>query len=207
MVKIYKMMAGIYAANTYIVYDDETRDCVLVDCGGDEDVVLRFLEDNHLKLHSILLTHGHADHIAGVPKIKKALNCDVYIHEEDSELLTDAHKNFSVSMAMGRIEFSPDYLFKDRDSLSFGSLTFKVLHTPGHTRGSVCFDIGIGILSGDTLFKASIGRTDLYGGSEAAIINSIKTRLLIYPEDTEIYPGHGPKTTIGYEKKYNMFVR
>lgn len=207
MVKIYKMIAGIYASNSYIVYDDNTKDCVIVDCGGDEDEILDFLNENDLKLHSVLLTHGHADHIAGIPSLKKSLNCEVYIHEDDDELLKDAHKNFSASMAMGLIEFTPDYLFKDRDILTFGSLNFKVIHTPGHTRGSVCLDTGVGILSGDTLFKASIGRTDLYGGNEAAIINSIKSRLWTYSDETEVYPGHGPKTTIGYEKKYNLFVR
>lgn len=200
-------MAGIYAANSYIVYDENSLDCVLVDCGGDVDVVIRFIKDKKLTLQAVLLTHGHADHIAGIPELKNRMNCAVYVHEDDSELLMDAHKNFSASMAMGIIEFSEDHVFQDNDILDFGALSFRVVHTPGHTRGSVCFDVGVGLLSGDTLFKASIGRTDLYGGSESAILNSIKTRLWNYPDEMEVFPGHGPKTTIGYEKKFNYFVK
>lgn len=200
-------MAGIYAANSYIVYDEDSLDCVLVDCGGDVDAIFRFIEEEKLTLQAVLLTHGHADHIAGVPELKKRINCPVCVHEDDSELLRDAHKNFSASMAMGIIEFSEDHAFQDNDILNFGSLSFRVVHTPGHTRGSVCFDVGIALLSGDTLFKASIGRTDLYGGNEVAIFNSIKGRLWTYPDDMEVFPGHGPKTTIGYEKKFNYFVK
>lgn len=207
MIKQVKFLAGIYAANSYVVFDDNSKDAIIIDLGGDHKDIEDYLTNNKLNLKTLLLTHGHADHIAGVPFLKKDTNVDVYIHESDVELVEDASKNFSDSMAMGPIEFSPDYTFRDGDILNFGTIKVKVLSTPGHTKGSVLFITDVGAFTGDTLFRQSIGRSDLYGGNEAEIMNSLRNIVMSLPDDMECFPGHGPKTSIGYERNHNMFLK
>ncbi len=204
--KLNKMMAGIYAANCYVYYDEKSKDAVIVDPGGDAEDIWKFVSENSLNVLGILLTHGHADHIAGIPELLARKKIPIYCHSADEEMCRNSDMNFSSMMAMGSVEFEPDFVFKDGDLLNFGSLDIKVLHTPGHTRGSCCFEISEGILSGDTLFQMSVGRTDLYGGSSASLINSIRNKLFSYPDETQVFPGHGANTMIGYEKKHNPFL-
>lgn len=205
--KIIRIPAGIYAANCYIIFDESTRNGIVVDPGGDVDDLLASITENNIQVKHIILTHGHGDHIGGVIGLKTALGASVLIHELDKEMLIDGSKNLSTAMAMGSIEIEPDRLVKDGDIIKVGDLNIEIIHTPGHTLGGICIKIEDNLITGDTLFAGSIGRTDLLGGDYDTIIKSIKDKLMIYPDDTKVYPGHGPSSTIGKEKISNPFVR
>jgi len=205
--KIVRIPAGIYAANCYIIYSEVTRDAIVVDPGGDVDDILSSIRENGLKIKYIVLTHGHADHIGGVKELKKVLSVPVMIHEDDREILVDGNKNLSTIMAMGTVEIEPDILLKDGDIIEFGDEKAQVIHTPGHTRGGICIKIGDSMITGDTLFTGSIGRTDLLGGDYDSIINSIKDKIMIYSDDIKVFPGHGAPSTIGRERTSNPFLR
>lgn len=205
--KIIRIPAGIYAANCYIIFDESTRDGIVVDPGGDVDELVASITKNDVKVKHIILTHGHGDHIGGVVGLKKALGASVMIHELDKDMLIDGTKNLSTVMEMGSIEIEPDRLLKDGDVLKVGDLNIEIIHTPGHTLGGICIKIGDNLITGDTLFTGSIGRTDLLGGDYDTIIKSIKDKLMIYPDDTKVYPGHGLSSTIGRERVSNPFVR
>lgn len=204
---IFRIPAGIYAANCYVIYSESSKDGIVVDPGGDIDEILGFIRENQLNIRHIILTHGHADHIGGIIDLKKSLDASIMIHEDDREMLVDGNKNLSTMMAMGTIEIEPDVLLKDRDIIEFGDEKAEIIHTPGHTRGGICIKVGNNIITGDTLFASSIGRTDLLGGDYETIINSIKDKLMIYPDETQIFPGHGASSTIGKERVYNPFLR
>lgn len=167
----------MYAANCYIIYSEITGDGIVVDPGGDIEIILGKIEENNLSIKYIVLTHGHGDHLGGgAKKLKEKLNVPVLVHEEDEELVKDANKNLSIIMDFGPVDFNPDILLKDGDAIEFGDLKAKVIHTPGHTRGGICLKINNHLFTGDTLFKGSIGRTDLLGGDYDNIINSIKEK-------------------------------
>ncbi|MGJ0848007.1 MBL fold metallo-hydrolase [Tissierella praeacuta] len=205
--KIVRIPAGIYAANCYIIYSEVTRDAIVVDPGGDVDDILSSIRENGLKIKYVVLTHGHADHIGGVKELKKVLSVPVMIHEDDREILVDGNKNLSTIMAMGTVEIEPDILLKDGDIIEFGDEKAQVIHTPGHTQGGICIKIGDSIITGDTLFTGSIGRTDLLGGDYDSIINSIKDKIMVYSDDIKVFPGHGAPSTIGRERTSNPFLR
>ena len=191
--------AGIYDANCYIVMDEKTKDAVVLDPGGDGEMLERAIKDMGANVKSILLTHGHMDHVVGVEYLSDKLNVPFYISKIDEEYMEKDNYVF------GSIRNANGYL-EDGNELSFGSLNIKVIATPGHTKGGLCFLIEDKLFTGDTLFQGSIGRTDFIGGSFPEIINSIKTKLLPLGDEIEVYPGHGPKSSIGYEKGYNMYL-
>lgn len=191
--------AGIYDANCYIVMDEKTRDAVVLDPGGDGEMLERAIKDMGANVKSILLTHGHMDHVGGVEYLSDKLNVPFYISKIDEEYMEKDNYVF------GSIRNANGYL-EDGNALSFGSLNIKVIATPGHTKGGLCFLIEDKLFTGDTLFQGSIGRTDFIGGSFPEIIDSIKTKLLPLGDEIEVYPGHGPKSSIGYEKGYNMYL-
>lgn len=191
--------AGIYDANCYIVMDEKTKDAVVLDPGGDGEMLERAIKDMKANVKSILLTHGHMDHVGGVEYLSDKLNVPVYISKIDEEYMEKDNYVF------GSIRNANGYL-EDGNALSFGSLNIKVIATPGHTKGGLCFLIEDKLFTGDTLFQGSIGRTDFIGGSFPEIIDSIKTKLLPLGDEIEVYPGHGPKSSIGYEKGYNMYL-
>lgn len=205
--KIMRIPAGVYAANCYIVYSENTKDGIIVDPGGDVDDLMGFIERNNLKIKNIILTHGHGDHIGGVIGLKKALNADIMIHKDDQELLIDGNKNLSSTMSIGTVALKADKLLNDGDIIEFGDLKAEVIHTPGHTKGGIALKINNSIITGDTLFAGSIGRTDLIGGSYETIIKSIKEKLMIYPDEVEVLPGHGGTSTIGRERLTNPFLK
>mgnify|MGYP001036694579 CR=1 FL=1 len=204
---IKRLQAGIYAANCYIVASSDLSEAIVVDPGGDADMILSEINKLAAKVKGILLTHGHGDHIGGVMALNKSLGVPVMVHKADLEMVKSSELNFSSSMAMDEVIIEPDVLLTDGDEISIGNEKLLVIHTPGHTRGGICLYTLGHLITGDTLFKGSIGRTDLYGGDFDTIIRSIKNKLLRLPEDTIVYPGHGPESSIGFEKQRNPFLK
>ena len=205
--KVVTIPAGIYAANCYLVYSENTKKAIVIDPGGDVDDIMAKIEELNLDIEYIILTHGHGDHIGGVLELKSFIDVPIAIHKEDEYMLKNGNQNLSSQMVMGTIELNADILLEDGDEISFGDLTAKIIHTPGHTPGGISIKIGNSIFTGDTLFAGSIGRTDFPGGSYKEIISSIKNRIIIYPDETIIYPGHGPATNFKIEKANNPFLR
>lgn len=191
--------AGIYDANCYILIDEKTREGAIIDPGGDELELERIIKDLDFKPKFMLLTHAHMDHVGGVEYLSKLLKIPFYMHENEEHYIENDNTVF------GNIRKADGFL-KEDTKLNIGNLDIKVIHTPGHTQGGVCFLVDGKLFSGDTLFQGSIGRTDFPGGDMNTILNSIKDKLLILGDEVEVYPGHGPKTTIGFEKKINPFL-
>lgn len=205
--QIKRFPLGMLWTNCYLVWN-KSGDAVLVDPGGPTAEVRAFLEQENLTLRRVLLTHGHGDHIFGVGEIRSLARDGVAIHAGDAACLTDAAENLSGNLGQPAAFDSADHILKDGETLSLGDMTIRVLHTPGHTRGGCCFYITEGedavLLSGDTLFARSIGRSDLPGGDEGVLIESL-TKLADFPDSLRVYPGHGPDTTIGEERRLNPF--
>ncbi len=202
---------GALETNSYLVYDTETRDAVLIDPGAEASNLLAIIEAENVNLQAVLLTHGHGDHIGAVAKIISRKNTPLWIHPDDAAMLTDAEKNLSAMLGFDIVSEHPYNELNDNDVLSFGSLKIKVLHTPGHTRGGVCFFIFASdppiLFSGDTLFCGNVGRCDLPGGSWESLQKSILTKLYSLPENTRVFPGHGADSSIGKEKISNNYVK
>ena len=200
------LLGSFFQANCYLAVN-ENREAFAVDIGGDADILIRRLERDCITLKKILLTHGHYDHIRGVALAAEKTGAEVFIHEEDKVMLTS--EGASLARFVGTDQFTPVEKFnvvKDGDIISFGETEIKVLHTPGHTKGSVCFIADDMIFSGDTLFCSSIGRTDFPGGSFRDLSDAIHTKLFVLPDETQVLPGHMGLTSIGFEKENNPFV-
>ncbi len=196
-----------FLMNCYIIGCEKTRACAIIDPGGSFSFIDEKIIDLRLEPKMILLTHGHSDHIGAVKELKDKYNIPVYIHELDAEFIKNPDLNHSYDLFRKIISLDYDNLLKDGQIIELGELKIEVIHTPGHTPGGVCFKIDNIILTGDTLFDHSIGRTDLEGGSMDDIISSIINKILIYDDEVKLYPGHNSSTSIGVEKKENMFVR
>jgi len=205
-----KLAVGPFASNCYIVGSELTKEGMIVDAGDDAKQILKSVEDLQLKIRFIVLTNGHIDHIGAVEEVRKVTGAEVCVHTDDAESLK-GQGGLLMSMLVSGVSYSavspPDRLLKGGDSIDFGDLHFLVLHTPGHTLGGICL-LGNGVVfTGDTLFNYGIGRTDLPGGSYNQLMNSIHTKLMVLPDDTIAYPGHGPDTTIIAERQANPFLR
>jgi hydroxyacylglutathione hydrolase len=213
--------AGMLACNCYVLAQRAGTDAIIVDPGQRAMGRLQqILDENHLTPAAVLLTHGHIDHIWSAQKVADMYGCPAFIHPEDRFMLTDPIKDFGprlAQIAFGAMFREPRQvveLDKDGDKVELGGVTVTVDHTPGHTRGSVAFrvDSGIGagtgsvVFTGDTLFRQSVGRTDLPGASGRDLLGSIVTKLLVLDDDTVVLPGHGDKTTIGIERRTNPFL-
>ncbi len=201
-IKIFQL--GPLQTNCYVVSHES--EALIVDPGGDPSPVIGFLDKNELKAKAILLTHGHGDHIGGVKPLVKRYDCPLHVGEGDVEMITNAALNLSAHTG-GETTLDADGTFSHGDSFPFAGMTVEVIGTPGHTKGGLSYRFGDVLFSGDTLFLESIGRTDLHGGDQAEIVRSIKQNLYRLPDETKVYPGHGPATTIGHEKKHNPYVR
>lgn len=198
---------GNLGTNCYLIYCKKTLEAAVIDPGGEPNEILNVITRERLAVKYIINTHGHADHIAGNEKLKKIVGAPILIHRDDAEMLTNARHNLSMYIGES-IAFDPaDKLLNDGDIINVGQLELKVIHTPGHTPGGICLLTEEVLFSGDTLFSESIGRTDFPGGSYSKLITSIKDKLMLLQDCVKVLPGHGPETTIGWERKNNPFIQ
>lgn len=198
-----RFIVGPLSVSCYVVADPATKEACVIDPGADASKIMNFIRKNGLDLKFVINTHGHGDHIAA----NKDLGVPVYIHAADKDCLTDPKKNLSAGIFMFDI-ISPEAsrILEDGDTIELGKLKFKVLHTPGHTKGSISLALDNMIFTGDTLFHCGVGRADLPGGDEDELLDSIRNKLLVFRDDTVIYPGHGGSSTIGEERRNNPFL-
>lgn len=194
--------AGPIDANNYLLTDND--EAVLIDCSEAKPEVLSALEGKKLKF--ILLTHGHFDHVLGVNEMREKSGAKVLINKEDVVRMNESADIMRTFGVQGVETPKADDFLNDGDTLKFGNTEIKVIATPGHTQGCVCYLIDGKLFSGDTLFKESVGRCDLPGGNFQKLSDSVKNRLFTLDDNTIVYPGHGPETTIGHEKKYNEII-
>jgi glyoxylase-like metal-dependent hydrolase (beta-lactamase superfamily II) len=199
---------GFLQNEAYIVWDGSTA--VLFDAPyGSYEAISKFLSQNNLDLKAIILTHTHFDHVIDLSKFKDNYNLKIYVHPKDEYRLLEPMKHHPKGIPFELESIKADEYLSDGQELQIAGIGLKIIHTPGHTLGGVCIEL-IGekkIITGDTLFRAGIGRTDFTGGNMEQIINSIQNKLFIYPDDYEIYPGHGQSSTIGFEKLHNPYVK
>ncbi|MCJ7507168.1 MAG: MBL fold metallo-hydrolase [candidate division Zixibacteria bacterium] len=200
-----KIVVGGLETNCYIVMDEKSKKGIVIDPGADSTKIKKKIEELKVKIEKIILTHGHADHIAALDQLKIYTGARVLIHPQDEKMLSDSTSNLSF-LAENEIEFSSvaDNL-KDGDMIKCGEIEFKVIHTPGHTPGGISLLVGDAIFTGDTLFRGSVGRTDLPGSSWRDLEKSLK-KILNIKEDLTVYPGHGPVSNLKWEKENNPFL-
>lgn len=206
LIKTY--VAGPVQANNYLVVDEVSKEAILIDCSDYVEEIIDYVKKNNLKVKYILLTHGHFDHVLGINRMNEVLGAKVYVHKGDKEQVVNTR---SVMMMFGLPTEGVENpkitaTLSDAGELTLGNQVIKVIETPGHTPGGVCYLIGDCLFSGDTLFHGTIGRTDLPGGSFQQIKHSVKDVLFALDENIKVYPGHGEPTSIGYEKKFNDIV-
>ena len=186
--KIIAMEVGYIATNCYIVVNEETHHGVIIDPGGDAGRIMEAVQKENLTVDAIFLTHGHGDHIMALAEVAEKTGAPVYISKEDASMLTDPVGSLA-------------------DEVEAAGIKFKVLATPGHTPGGVCLLTGGVVFCGDTVFAESIGRTDFPGGSYKQLLQSIKEKILPLDDDVKLLPGHGPATTVGWERRRNPFLQ
>ncbi len=190
--------------NCYVLRRRDTSSVLVIDPGLQHPQTLDLLDKHGLRCERVLCTHGHPDHVNGVPALKAAHGCEAAIHPDDREQLQRVHMLPGVASDLPDVVCEQD--LRDNDVIAWHGLSLEVVHTPGHTRGSVCFRVGLDLYAGDTLFKQGVGRTDLPGGSWPALVFSIENRVYTLPPETVVYPGHGQRTTVRDEMQHNPFV-
>lgn len=203
--RVHVMEVGPLAVNAFIVEDPAARKAVVVDPGGDGESLLQEIENLGLAVEKILLTHGHFDHVGAVGLLREKTGAPVYLHPDDVERMLGARRQGMLFGLSVQTPPKPDHLVTDGDSVPFGGLAFRVAHTPGHTPGCVSYIADGMAFVGDLIFAGSIGRTDLPGGSYETLIDSVRTQIFTLPDDTVLFPGHGPATTVAEEKRTNPF--
>lgn len=197
------LAVGTFKTNCYIIRSETSNNGIIIDPGDAPQEILYYIQQSKLNIDYILLTHGHPDHCHALKEIKDITRAKIAIHKNDVKLLHD--RTLGLLLGLGYHELpDPDILLVEGDNISLGNTRFKILHTPGHTPGSICIYGGGIVFTGDTLFNSGIGRTDLPGGNSYDIINSIRDKLLKLPDEIIVYPGHGPITSIGTERRGNF---
>lgn len=192
--------------NNYLIIDEETKEAALIDCSSIDDRIDEELEKQDASLKYILLTHGHFDHIAGIRPNRFKNNPQIVMHKADLDWLNNANQYLPM-FGMPEITIPKvDIFVEDGDTIQLGSLEIKVLHTPGHTQGGVCYLVDGNLFSGDTIFREAVGRCDLEGGNFNQIVESIEDKIFTLPPKTVIYPGHGNITSVEWEKEHNRFL-
>lgn len=205
--KIEKFVLGSLATNSYLIENEETKELVIVDPATCPDYVISHVKSNGYEPKAILLTHGHFDHVMGIDGWVKEFDIPVYLHEEEKEILVNPELNLS-SMFGKTYSYNKVNVLKDGDVLEVAGFSFRIIHTPGHTKGGCCYyeeneEI---LISGDTLFHSSVGRSDFPTGSAAMLVKSIREKLFVLPDTVMVYPGHDSLTCIADEKMHNPFV-
>lgn len=206
--KIEKFVLGPVGTNCYIVSNEETKECFVIDMAACPPELISHIKNAGLTVKAVLLTHGHFDHIMGLDGFLRVFPVPVYACEAEKELLENAQLNASASMLGQPYTFFDAQYLSSRQNLKIAGAVIQVIATPGHTAGGCCYHMPEEnvLFSGDTLFHSSVGRTDLPTGSMGQLVNSVREKLLVLPEETKVYPGHMEETTIGYEKNYNPFL-
>lgn len=202
-----KLTLGALDTNCYILYDSETKEAAVIDPADEDIKIIDTIKNYNLKVKYIIVTHAHIDHILALDKVSQYTNASVVIHFDDKDALNNDVFNLATYFNAKSPSKKADILVKNGDVLHLGENSLKIIHTPGHNRGSICIHTDNILISGDTLFNQSIGRTDYYGGNFDTLISSIKKRIFVLDDNTKVYPGHGSDTTIGYEINNNPFIR
>ena len=201
------LVVGDLQANCYLVGCEESQEAVVIDPGGSEEAVLRMIREAEVRVTAIVNTHGHCDHIGANRRLREVTGAQIAIHELEATFLTNATLNGSAFFyATPMISPPPDRLLRDGNRIEIGVRTMTVLHTPGHSPGGISLVLDECVFTGDTLFRASIGRTDLPGGSYETLMHSIRERLMALDDGMRVYPGHGEASTIGWERRHNPWV-
>ncbi len=204
--KVLSRRVGLVECNCYVLVCEETNEGVVIDCGGNGDEIAALIKEHNVDVKHVLCTHGHFDHLQGLSALRKHIHAPISIHEKDYEL----YQNMKSQGAFCDIDLGKNppcnHFLSDGEEIKFGRHIIKVIHTPGHTQGGVCFLTEGMLFWGDTLFFESIGRTDLPGGNFSQLISSIKNRLFVLPDETLVFPGHEASTTIEFEKKHNYEI-
>ena len=207
MYKIDSRILGMVGTNCYLLCNMDIKECVLIDPADSQDEISRMIDESGCSLKGILLTHGHFDHIGASNEVREHYGIKIYASCDEEKLLASPARNLSNAYGMS-LRVTADVLHNDGDILELAGLKIKAIHTPGHTAGGTCYYIESDktLMSGDTLFAGSVGRTDYPTASSAAMMESLHDKLCKLPDDTDVYPGHGEFTTIGYEKQNNPFM-
>ncbi|HBI71799.1 MAG TPA: MBL fold metallo-hydrolase [Lachnospiraceae bacterium] len=205
--KLKTFIVGPVRTNCYVMSNGTTGEAIVFDPGDMPDKIEQYLKDKNLTGKGILLTHGHFDHILGVKELAESTKMKVYALEKEAKLLQDPQLNSSARVHRP-CRVTADVLLKDQEEITLAGFTIRVIHTPGHTGGGACYyfpEEGI-LISGDTLFREEIGRSDLPTGNGEQLVESIRQKLMLLADNVEVYPGHGAPTSIGHEREYNSYI-
>lgn len=199
------IVAGPFQANNYLLIDESTKKAVLIDASGDFSAVKKYLDEYDATLEKVLLTHAHIDHIAGCYELQEKLGAKVFMHQDDKFLVDNLKQQLEMFGLPEEKEPKIDGFVQDGEQIEVGEMNFKVIHTPGHSKGGVCYLMGNKLFAGDTLFARSVGRTDLPGGDYDTLEESVTKKLFALDDDIAVFPGHGMSTNIGDERQSNPF--
>lgn len=207
MIELFTLVVGPLEENCYIACDADTREALIVDPGAEAEKIIQFIKDKNILPQMIVNTHGHWDHVGAVSKLKDTFHIPFYLHQEDAKWLEEPLASYFGRSAVRGL--TVDHFVKDGDELTLGQHRLRVIHTPGHTQGGcVLWLVEDAIaFTGDTLFKGTVGRTDFEDGSYEAILHSVQTALKALPGECVLYPGHGPKSTMAFERVHNPYMR
>ena len=201
------LVVGPIEENCYVLRDEDTSEGIIIDPGDNGQEILAYVRDNGIQVKLIVNTHGHWDHIGAVDFLRDELAVGLAIHADDASMLTATREEMAAYSVFAGGKRPAEILLKDGDTISFGNSSLKVIHTPGHTKGGICLYGGGCLFSGDTLFAGSVGRTDFPGGDYRAILHSVNVQLEQVDDDTRVFPGHGPATRMGRERRCNPYLQ